>query len=143
MAEIKTMMVPMRKNPVGGILDAVAEGMSGDGNGIETEYVDMLSNESTLKLQTQQRMLIILPANQTTPYHWTDLEVDESILTLTINEYVPDLNPEEMMGVGGHRVFEIMGIAPGKTVVETKQAHVADSQDVVEEFSLEVIVGDS
>lgn len=141
MAEIKTMMVPMRKDPVSGILDAVSDGMPKDGNGIETSYVDMLSNETTLKLQPKFRMLIILPANQTTPYHWTDLEAgDESVVSLTINEYASDSNPEGMMGVGGHRVFEIKAIAPGKTVVKTQQVHVADEDDVMEEFVLEVIV---
>jgi predicted secreted protein len=143
MAEIKTMMVPMRKNPVSGILDAVSDGMSMEGAGYETEYIDQMSNETTLKLQPKFRMLIILPANQTTPYHWTDLKVDnESVVSLTINEYASDSNPEGMMGVGGHRVFEIKGIAPGKTIVKTQQVHVADEDDVMEEFVLEVVVGE-
>ncbi|MCK5743563.1 MAG: protease inhibitor I42 family protein, partial [Caldisericia bacterium] len=141
MAEIKTMMVPMRKDPVSGILDAVSDGMPMDGGGHEMEYIDQMSNETTLKLQPKFRMLIILPANQTTPYHWTDLKAgDESVASLTINEFASDSNPEGMMGVGGHRVFEIKGIAPGKTTVKTKQVHVADEDDVMEEFVLEVVV---
>jgi len=140
MAEIKTMMTPMRKDPVSGIRDAVAEGMPVDGPGYETKYVDMQSNGTTIKLAALHRMLIILPANQTTPYHWSDLEVDESVVSLTINEYVSDPNPEGMMGVGGHKVFEIKGIAPGKAILKTEQTHVGNKEDVDSTFELLLIV---
>lgn len=141
MAEIKTMMVPMRKDIYSGIRDAVSEGMKKTGGGIETEYVDQLSNDTTLKLEEKHRMFIILPANQTTPYHWSELEIaDETVVVLEYEEYISDENPEMMMGVGGHRVFEIIAKSPGETTVYVKQTHVADDTDIMEEFSMRVVV---
>ncbi|MEZ4813469.1 MAG: protease inhibitor I42 family protein [Caldisericia bacterium] len=141
MAEVKVMMVPMTKDPYSGIRDAVSEGMKADGAGYETNYVDQLSNGTTLKLNEKFRMLIILPANQTTPYHWTELVIeDDSVVALDWDEYVSDENPEMMMGVGGHRVYEILAKSPGETKVYTKQTHVGDDADVMEEFEMKVVV---
>ncbi len=141
MAIVKTMMVPMTKDPYSGIRDAVSEGMKSDGAGYETNYVDQLSNGTTLKLNEKFRMLIVLPANQTTPYHWTELVIeDDSVVALDWDEYVTDENPEMMMGVGGHRVYEILAKSPGETKVYTKQTHVGDDADVMEEFEMKVVV---
>lgn len=138
---MKKMMVPMSKDPYSGIRQAVSMGMPTEGTGYEVSYVDIVNNGDTIKLVPTQIQLIVLPANQTTPYHWSELKFDDnSILNVNFDEYIPDENPEGMMGVGGHRVYEIVAVAPGKTTLKTVQTHVADEEDVSEEFSLEVVV---
>jgi predicted secreted protein len=140
-ANMKKMMVPMSKDPYSGIRQAVSKGMPAKGSGYEVSYLDQVNNGETINLVLNQIQLIILPANQTTPYHWSELRIDDkSILNVNFDEYVCDDNPEKMMGVGGHRVYEIAAIAPGKTKLTAVQTHVADEEDVLEEFTLEVVV---
>ena len=141
-AEQKTMIVPMTKDVYSGIRQSVSKGMPENGSGYDMTYVDITCNGDTIKLVPNQIQLIVLPANQTTPYHWSELMVDdESIVRVQFDEYISDESPEAMAGVGGHRVYEIEALSSGETGLRTVQTHVADGEDMVEEFTLNVIVG--
>jgi inhibitor of cysteine peptidase len=56
-----------------------------------------------------------LKSNVTTGYEWQLVEMDASILENTDEEYVQDVAPPGMTGVGGTEIWDFTGRAPGQT----------------------------
>jgi inhibitor of cysteine peptidase len=56
-----------------------------------------------------------LKSNVTTGYEWQLVEMDTSILENTDKEYVQDIAPPGMAGVGGTEIWDFTGRAPGRT----------------------------
>ena len=56
-----------------------------------------------------------LKSNVTTGYEWQLVEMDASILENTDKEYVQDIAPPGMTGVGGTEIWEFAGETPGQT----------------------------
>jgi len=52
------------------------------------------------KAEGNSVLVVHLPANPTTGYSWT-FETDETLLACQSEEYIPDENPEDLVGVGG------------------------------------------
>lgn len=67
----------------------------------------------------EHTVLYSLPANATTGFSWTAFVVAGKSVSLDEDAggYVPDPNPEGLLGVGGMHTFMIRAVAPGESVI--------------------------
>jgi len=61
---------------------------------------------------------IKLKDNWTTGNVWEVAEIDEQIVRLQGEEYVPGRNPEKLCGKGGTFVFRLQAVAKGQTTLK-------------------------
>lgn len=90
-------------------------GGTGGGNRPEIS-IDQGADHATIQLQVGQKMLITLPGNATTGFHWELLPGSEPVL---VQEGKTDYRAEgETPGRGGNFRFLFRGAAPGTTSVQ-------------------------
>lgn len=62
--------------------------------------------------------VINMPENPTTGYGWVYIVGDSSVVNVKRDEFVSNANEEGLVGVGGTRVMEIVGISEGNTTIK-------------------------
>lgn len=88
-------------------------------------------------------MMVSLDENASTGYTWVYEIADDGILTLTDDETVVDDSDEEMVGVGGTRLFSFEGKAAGTTEVSFSLGQQWDGGETSDDsFILEVTADD-
>lgn len=64
-----------------------------------------------------KNMTIELPGNATTGYTWNTVIADETIISLTKEDFVSENNNKEVVGAGGNYIYTFKGLKEGTTVV--------------------------
>ena len=76
--------------------------------------------KSQMALTVGQKLVLTLSENPSTGFIWRTLDDgwDRSVVVLESEDYISDPNPQEMVGVGGQRVFVFKAVQAGKTRIE-------------------------
>ncbi|OWY23283.1 hypothetical protein C7N43_04480 [Sphingobacteriales bacterium UPWRP_1] len=70
-------------------------------------------NGKTAMLKTGQSFNLLLEANMTTGYTWVIADIDSAIVQKVAENYFPDANPQQAVGVGGKQWYAFKTMAPG------------------------------
>lgn len=106
-----------------------------------TEPVVYTDPADTVQVKVGESFWISLESNPTTGYKWQfGTPVDTTLLKLSEQKYVPDPNPEKLMGRGGrdHWLFE--AIKPGSAGISLQYLRPWDSTSMERsvEFRVEI-----
>jgi inhibitor of cysteine peptidase len=128
-----------------GLLTAVAcATMLGFGCGSEPQALSLTVDDdgSTIEVQPDQEVVVILGGNPTTGYGWTVASVDEAVLAPTGEpSYEQESTDETLVGGGGTFTLTFQAKAPGKTELELAYARPWETDvDPAETFAVSVIV---
>lgn len=81
--------------------------------------VDDNANGTEVRLVPDQKLVVRLPANNSTGYAWSVQKVDKDTLKQDGNpEYKQDPQPEGHVGAGGTSVWSFQAGKPGETTLE-------------------------
>ncbi|NNH72501.1 protease inhibitor I42 family protein [Nocardia uniformis] len=81
--------------------------------------VDDSADGTEVRLVPDQKLVVRLPANNSTGYAWSVQKVDEDTLKQDGNpEYKPDPQPEGHVGGGGTSIWSFQAGKPGDTTLE-------------------------
>lgn len=80
-------------------------------------------------------MILTLPSNPTTGYSWV-ITKKASNFASDYNNYIPDENPEGLVGVGGNTEFHIMALKEGKDTMTLQYKQDWDGGEVDSTYAL-------
>lgn len=95
----------------------------------------------TVRVMAGEQFKISLESNPSTGYSWQfTSEFDTTIIVLVGKEYVPDPNPENLVGKGGRDQWLFRGVKGGAMAVSLRYLQPWDSSSVARtvEFRIEV-----
>lgn len=98
-------------------------------------------NSEKISIAIDKTTSIQLETNPTTGYSWNyDIE-DNTIATITSEEYIPDQQADEIVGAGGTKIYTIQGLKEGTTSIEFKYQRPWESKQPIQtkKFIVEVI----
>lgn len=109
--------------------------------GGEAEPTVHTNPADTIRIMKGEQFKISLKANPSTGYWWQFVkEIDTMVIELMEREYIPDPNPDNLVGRGGHDQWRFKGVKKGATSVSLRYLQPWDSTSVAEtvEFYVEV-----
>jgi len=110
-------------------------------NGGEAEPTVHANPADTIRIVTGEQFKISLKSNPTTGYGWQfTSEIDTLMIKFIEREYIPDPNPEGLVGRGGRDQWRFTGVRKGTTSVSLQYLQPWDSTSVAQtiEFHVEV-----
>lgn len=82
--------------------------------------------DSVVHARVGEEFTLVLQSNATTGYRWMLADsLDESLLRLVDQRYVPDPNPEQRVGAGGREAWVFAAVAPGEAGIRLRYARAA------------------
>jgi predicted secreted protein len=103
---------------------ALAAGASAAVSSGGRHQVGAKQNGKTVTLDRGDYLLVSLKGNATTGYAWRVASVNKSVLKPLGVRYVPNPNPEGLLGVGGVYKLRFKAIAKGRTTLRLVYAQV-------------------
>lgn len=110
-------------------------------SGGEAEPTVHTNPADTIRLMAGEQFKISLESNPSTGYWWQfTSEIDTLVIEFVEREYIPDPNPDNLVGKGGHDQWRFKGVKKGATSVSLHYLQPWDSTSVVRtvEFNIEV-----
>lgn len=96
------------------------------------------TSNTTVQTSVNQEFDVTLDSNPTTGYQWHVTSIDETIVRLVNDEYVP---PESaLVGAGGKQVFTFEALKEGTTSIELEYARPWEPESPVSVYSLKLVV---
>ncbi len=139
-AVVRTMSVPMAKDPQTGVRRAVATGMRAGGGGIPGRWVGPDSDGARLALFVGQSVTVVLPEDPGSGAVWEPMEiVPVGAVGVSMDESVAHRDGVELPdGVRGRHCFMVEAREPGEATVTTRL--VAPDDTIGRTFRLTVVV---
>lgn len=106
-----------------------------------TEPIVYTNPADTIHVRVGESFWISLESNPTTGYKWQfKTEVDSTLLRLAEQKYIPDPNPEKLMGRGGRYQWLFEALKRGSTSISLQYLQPWDSASVERsiEFRVEI-----
>jgi predicted secreted protein len=99
-------------------------------------------NGRAITIAVAESFIVCLDSNATTGYAWELGEMDTVILESTDQEYVEDIAPPGMSGVGGTEIWEFAGKVPGRTDLRLEYRRPWELEEIepADTFTIEVTV---
>ena len=101
----------------GNNVDDGNENMNENVNSGEVAEVKRYFSEENLG-QYSDVQTISMPENPTTGYEWVYVLGNTGIVSVQKDEFVAGDESEDLVGVGGNRVIEVVGVAEGETTIK-------------------------
>lgn len=91
-----------------------------------------------LSLEAGQRLTLVLKENPTTGYLWHLVNQDKGLLKLEEKTYLPDPNPQELMGRGGQRRWTLRGLKSGQASLRFSLHRPGQEGEILQERHYEI-----
>lgn len=128
--------------------NAVDENVAAGDAAQYVDVVDLDANDSgsIVTVKAGQEVEVQLDANATTGYNWQYITYvkDEGVVEELGENYVPNDNPDGMVGVGGKSFYKIKTLVPGEAIVVANYVRDADkvnADDIKEnDFAVRLVI---
>lgn len=98
----------------------------------EEEPIKPDENKNSKEVDVGEKFNIVLDENPTTGFAWHYEIVDETVLALDSDEYVPDEVPGNVVGSGGEHIWKFKALKKGSTKILFEYYRSWDKQNIAD-----------